>query len=131
VKKMIATMVGVGVFASASIFAVMATASPASADTCQESLWGQDMWGNKQFDCPDGSYTMTKPFGTSTWDDPWANYELKKDSAYSSNRWTGRCTYNSFYNSYDCTEKSNGWSSSGYSSYSDPFSFNDPFSSGW
>jgi len=131
VKKMIATLIGVGVFASASIFAVVATAGTASADTCRESLWGEDIWGNKRFDCSDGSYTLKKPFGTNTWDDPWARYEFKKDSSSYGNDWSGKCTYESFSDTYECRGTSSGLYSGGYSGYNDLYGYSDPFSSGW
>jgi len=102
VKKMIATLVGVGVFAAASILAVVATAGTASADTCRESLWGEDIWGNKRFDCSDGTYTLKKPFGTNRWDDPWADYRFEKDGYFRGNGWSGTCTYDSFWDEYEC-----------------------------
>ena len=131
-KKMIATMVGVGVFASASIFAVMATASPANADTCRESFLGDDFLGNKRFDCPDGTYTLKKPLGGYGWDSPVYEYEFEKDSMWGSG-WSGTCRYESFRNSYDCRQdiRDYGYDYASPYSYDDPFSFNDPFSSGW
>ena len=110
VRKLVSIAIGVGMTAAASVAGVVATASAVNADTCRESLWGEDIWGNKRFDCSDGSYTLKKPFGTNTWDDPWARYEFKKNNSFRGDGWSGNCKYKSFSNSYRCRGTSSGFS---------------------
>ena len=77
--------------------AVLVGAPTASADNCRESLWGDDLYGNKSFDCSDGSYTLKKPFGSS-WDDSISTYEFEGDS----NSYSGKCTYSYLTGGYKC-----------------------------
>ena len=97
----------VALFLATAVTAVglVAIAAPAQANTCRESIWGDDMWGNKRYDCSDGSYTLKKPLYQDRWDDPFTTYELESDS-YGSNKWTGKCKYSSFGNSYECRGQS-------------------------
>jgi hypothetical protein len=123
-KKRIAA-IGAGLVAGAAVIAGAPGAS--AADNCRESLWGDDIFGNKRYSCSDGSYTLKKPFYSDRWDDPFTTYEFEGDS----NSWSGKCSYSSFRNGYDCT---GGYKDRyGYNSYgSDSYgynSFNDPY--GW
>ena len=82
---------------------VVVAAAPASAANCRPSAFGTtDIMGNQRYSCPDGSYTLRKPFGTSSWDDPMASYELRPNSGSSWNRPSQKCRYNSLFNRYDC-----------------------------
>jgi len=112
---------------TAALFAItgIGFAAPASADTCRESIWGEDIWGNKRYDCSDGSYKMKNPFNTDRLDDPWATYEFESNS-YGSDTWSGKCKYTSFRNSYECRGQYNNRFGS-----NDFYGSDDFYGSGW
>ena len=106
--KRVTAIVTTAIFAAAGL----AFAAPANAETCRESILGEDIFGNKRFNCSDGSYTLKKPWTTNRWDDPWATYKFESNSSRRDS-WSGDCKYSSFGSSYRCSGGYNDRFSSG------------------
>lgn len=82
---------------------VLVAAPSASAANCRpNTISPTDIYGNQRYNCPDGSYTLRKPFGAQSWDDPMTSYELRPNYGSSWNRPGQKCRYNSVFNRYDC-----------------------------
>lgn len=83
---------------------IMVAAAPAtSAANCRPSTFGStDFMGNPRYSCPDGTYTLRRPFGSSSWDDPMTSYELRPNYGSSWNRPSQKCRYNSLFDRYEC-----------------------------
>jgi len=85
--------------ASVALTGLVVIGAPAHAQNCrQSSLYPTDIYGNKNFNCSNGSYSLKKPFGSNDWRNPMSTYELKPNRGGSSQR----CRYNSLFNRYDC-----------------------------
>ena len=60
-----------------------------------------DWQGNPIYNCSGKNYTLTKPWGTDSWDDPFTTYSLKPNyGGYGSKG--QKCKYSSWNNSYTC-----------------------------
>jgi len=95
----------VSLFGAAALCAgtVLIAAPSASAANCRPSALGTtDIMGNPTYTCPDGSYTLKKPFGAQSWDDPMTSYELRPNSGSSWNRPSQKCRYSAVSNRYVC-----------------------------
>lgn len=88
------------------VVGVSVVAAPAaSADTCRQSAFGStDILGNPRYNCSDGnSYTLRRPFGANSWNDPMTTYQLRPNYGYGSRNGSDlSCRYSTLTGRYNC-----------------------------
>lgn len=91
-----------GAVTALAISTLQLTSASAYSGTCRPSGLGTpNILGEVRYSCPDGSYTLKKPPLTSSWNDPFATYELRPNyGGFGAPR--AKCKYQSLTNSYKC-----------------------------